>query len=82
MCSQEPMCSLVPETMGQLTAVNVVEGQYVNKGQVLATIDSETLEKNIEEVKNQWSLRPPFRKKRPLVEAKYWYRNRLFAGQE
>ena len=41
------------ETMGQLTAVNVVEGQYVNKGQVLATIDSETLEKNIEEVKNQ-----------------------------
>lgn len=41
------------ETMGQLTAVNMVEGQYVRKGQVLATIDSETLEKNIAEVENQ-----------------------------
>lgn len=41
------------ETMGQLTAVNMVEGQYVKKGQVLATIDSETLEKNIAEVENQ-----------------------------
>ena len=44
------------EGMGQLTAVNVVEGQYVNKGQVLATIDSETLEKNIAEVQNQLSF--------------------------
>lgn len=41
------------ETMGQLTAVNMVEGQYVRKGQILATIDSETLEKNIAEVENQ-----------------------------
>ena len=41
------------ETMGQLTALNIVEGQYVNKGQVLATIDSESIEKNIAEVENQ-----------------------------
>lgn len=44
------------ETMGQLTAVNIVEGQYVNRGQVLATIDSETLEKNIAEVESQLSF--------------------------
>ncbi|HEY9118021.1 MAG TPA: biotin/lipoyl-binding protein, partial [Roseivirga sp.] len=44
------------EGMGQLTAVNVVEGQYVNKGQVIATIDSETLERNIAEVENQLSF--------------------------
>ena len=44
------------ETMGQLTAVNVVEGQYVNKGQVLATIDSESIEKNIAEVETQLSF--------------------------
>ena len=44
------------EGMGQLTAVNVVEGQYVNKGQLIATIDSETLERNIAEVENQLSF--------------------------
>ncbi|NVK85973.1 MAG: efflux RND transporter periplasmic adaptor subunit [Cytophagia bacterium] len=41
------------EIMGQLTAVNVVEGQYVNQGQVLATIDSESIEKSIAEIENQ-----------------------------
>lgn len=41
------------EMMGQLTAVNVKEGQYVKKGQVLATIDSDNLEKTIDEVENQ-----------------------------
>lgn len=41
------------ESMGQLTAVNIVEGQSVRKGQVLATIDSETIEKNIAEVETQ-----------------------------
>ncbi len=44
------------EMMGQLTAVNVVEGQYVNRGQVIATIDSEAIEKNIAEVENQLSF--------------------------
>ena len=41
------------EVMGQLTSVNIVEGQYVNKGQLLATVDSESIEKNIAEVENQ-----------------------------
>lgn len=41
------------EMMGQLTAVNVREGQYVREGQVLATIDSDNLQKTIDEVNNQ-----------------------------
>ena len=44
---------LSAETMGLLTKMNVVEGQSVNKGQVLATIDAEQLERTIDEVKNQ-----------------------------
>ena len=41
------------EMMGLLTAVNVKEGQYVQKGEVLATIDSENLEMTIAELENQ-----------------------------
>lgn len=41
------------ESMGLLTSVKVIEGQSVTKGQLLATIDSEQLEKSIDEVKNQ-----------------------------
>ncbi|MGW8121899.1 efflux RND transporter periplasmic adaptor subunit [Roseivirga echinicomitans] len=41
------------ESMGLLTSLNVIEGQSVKKGQLLATIDSEQLEKSIDEVKNQ-----------------------------
>jgi RND family efflux transporter MFP subunit len=39
------------ESMGQLKTVNVVEGQNVKKGQILATVDSELIENSIEEVK-------------------------------
>lgn len=39
------------ESMGQLTSVNVVEGQNVRKGQVLATVDAEQIENSIDEVK-------------------------------
>lgn len=38
------------ESMGRLTSVNVVEGQSVKKGQLLATIDAELIEKSIDEV--------------------------------
>lgn len=41
------------EIMGQIISVNVVEGQNVSKGQVLAQIDSENIEKSIEEVTTQ-----------------------------
>lgn len=44
------------EMMGLLTAVNVKEGQYVEEGQVLATIDSENLEKTIAELETQLSF--------------------------
>ncbi|MFT6826865.1 MAG: membrane fusion protein (multidrug efflux system) [Roseivirga sp.] len=39
------------ESMGQLKTVNVVEGQNVKKGQILATVDSEQIENSIVEVK-------------------------------
>ncbi len=41
------------EMMGQLTSVSIREGQYVKKGQVLATIDSDNLDKTIDELTNQ-----------------------------
>ena len=59
------------ETMGQLTAVNVVEGQYVRRGQVIATIDSETIEKNIAEVETQLDFATTVFEKRERL----WKRN-------
>ncbi len=41
------------EVMGQLKAVNVKEGQRVRKDQVIAVVDSESLEKQIDEVQTQ-----------------------------
>ena len=41
------------EMMGQLISLNVVEGQKVSKGQVIAEIDSENLEKSINELETQ-----------------------------
>tara|TARA_R110001592_G_scaffold80822_3_gene240355 strand:+ start:2029 stop:3204 length:1176 start_codon:yes stop_codon:yes gene_type:complete len=41
------------ESMGLLTTLKVIEGQSVKKGQLLGTIDSEQLERSIDEVKNQ-----------------------------
>ena len=44
------------EMMGQLTSLSIVEGQYVKKGQVMATINADNLEKSIEEIENQLSF--------------------------
>ena len=44
------------ESMGRLTSIRVKEGQQVGKGQVLAVVDSENLEKTIDEVKTQLSF--------------------------
>ena len=41
------------EMMGQIESLKVQEGQAVRKGQVLAVVDSESIEKSIEEVENQ-----------------------------
>ncbi len=38
------------EVMGQLKELNVKEGQQVRKGQIIAVIDSESIEKSIDEV--------------------------------
>ena len=38
------------EVMGQLKTLNVKEGQAVSKGQIIAEVDSETLERTIDEV--------------------------------
>lgn len=44
------------EMMGQLTALNIREGQSVKEGQVLATIDSDNLQKSIDELNTQLSF--------------------------
>ena len=41
------------EAMGQLTSLNIKEGQQVNKGDIIATVDAENIEKTIDEVETQ-----------------------------
>lgn len=45
-----------PEVSGQITNINVVEGQKVKKGQLLAKLNTSLIEKNIEEIKTQLQL--------------------------
>lgn len=45
-----------PEVSGQITSVSVAEGQKVNKGQVVAKLNTSLIEKNIDEVKTQLEL--------------------------
>ena len=45
-----------PEVGGQITKINVIEGQKVKKGQLLAKLNTSLIEKNIEEVKTQLEL--------------------------
>ncbi len=59
------------EMMGLLTAVNIQEGQYVSKGQVLATIDSENLKKSIVELETQLSFATTIFEKRDRL----WKKN-------
>ena len=54
------------EMMGQLTAVNIREGQSVKEGQVLATIDSDNLQKSIDELNTQLSFANTIFEKRDL----------------
>jgi len=41
------------EVMGQLVSLNIKEGEVVSKGQVIAVVDSENLERRIEEVQSR-----------------------------
>ena len=45
-----------PEVSGQVTKVNTIEGAKVKRGQLLATLNTSLIEKNIEEVKTQLDL--------------------------
>lgn len=45
-----------PDISEQITSIDVVEGENVKKGQVLARLNTNTIEKNIDEVKTQLDL--------------------------
>ncbi len=47
---------LSAQTGGEILAINVQEGASVQKGQLLLSIDAETIRKNIDEVNNSLSL--------------------------
>jgi RND family efflux transporter MFP subunit len=49
-----------PEVSGQITSINVKEGQKVKRGQLLAKLNTSLIEKNIEEVKTQLELAETF----------------------
>jgi membrane fusion protein (multidrug efflux system) len=59
------------EMMGQLLQVHVVEGQKVNKGDLIAEIDSENLRKNIKELNTQIEYATTIYQKR----ARLWDKN-------
>ena len=48
--------SISAETAGRILEVPAMEGMRVTKGQILARIDSETIERNIEEMENSLEL--------------------------
>jgi RND family efflux transporter MFP subunit len=48
--------SISAETAGRILEVPVTEGTRVSKGQILARIDSESLERNVEEMENSLEL--------------------------
>ncbi|MBN7810977.1 efflux RND transporter periplasmic adaptor subunit [Algoriphagus sp. H41] len=56
------------ETAGRILEVPVVEGMRVSKGQVLARIDAESIERNIEEMQSQLDLATTIYQK----QAKLW----------
>jgi RND family efflux transporter MFP subunit len=45
-----------PEVSGQINSINVMEGEKVTKGQLLAKLNTSLIEKNIEELKTQLNL--------------------------
>ncbi len=49
-----------PEVSGQITSINVKEGEIVAKGQLLAKLNTSLIEKNIEELKTQLVLAETF----------------------
>ena len=63
--------SISSETVGRILDVPAIEGMRVSKGQVLATIDAESIQRNIEELENNLSLaRTVFEKQERLWKQK------------
>ncbi|HEY9113735.1 MAG TPA: efflux RND transporter periplasmic adaptor subunit, partial [Bacteroidales bacterium] len=56
------------EISGQITSIHVKEGDYVKKGQLLARLNSDVLESNIDELKTQLALAETMYKK----QAELW----------
>ena len=52
-----------PEVSGQITDIEVEEGQWVQKGKLLARLNTSLIEKNIQEVRTQLELAEVFYKK-------------------
>ena len=47
---------LVPEVVGRFNSINVKEGQIVKKGEILASINSDLIQNNLEEIKTNLKL--------------------------
>ena len=47
---------LVPEVVGRFKTINVKEGQIVKKGEILASINSDLIQNNLEEIKTNLKL--------------------------
>ena len=47
---------LVPEVVGRFKTINVKEGQLVKKGEILASINSDLIQNNLEEIKTNMKL--------------------------
>ena len=47
---------LVPEVVGRFKKINVKEGQIVKKGEILASINSDLIQNNLEEIKTNLKL--------------------------
>jgi membrane fusion protein, multidrug efflux system len=52
----ENRVDIIPMVSGTLTSISVKEGQSVQKGQILATIDSQALELNLQQVENSFKF--------------------------
>ncbi|MCB2208242.1 MAG: efflux RND transporter periplasmic adaptor subunit [Bacteroidetes bacterium] len=59
-----------PEVSGQITSIQVEEGQKVSRGQLLAKLNTSLIEKNIEELKTQLNLAETFFNKQSDLWAK------------
>ncbi|MBC8319914.1 MAG: efflux RND transporter periplasmic adaptor subunit [Bacteroidetes bacterium] len=59
-----------PEINGQIIAVEVNEGQYVQKGQLLARLNTVIIEKSIQEIESQMALAKTFYEKQSALWGK------------